>query len=56
MSAEHSIEQNRRYVEVEQEIHRIVYATDGDTDDLIGELTDWVFDRIESATLTAQGE
>jgi hypothetical protein len=49
MSAQHGIEQNQRYVEVEQAIHHIVYAADGDTDDLIDDLTAWVFDRIEAA-------
>lgn len=30
---------------IEQEVHYIVYKTDGDTEDLIGELVDWVVNR-----------
>ena len=40
--------QNKQYVEIEENIHRIVYATDGDTDDLITELSDWVYDYVAS--------
>lgn len=30
---------------IEQEVHYIIYATDGDTEDLITELVDWVVGR-----------
>jgi hypothetical protein len=48
MSARPGMAQNQRYVEVEQEIHRIVHAADGDTDELIDDLTVWVFDHLDT--------